>query len=343
MRKLLIVVLIVVAIGAYFHYIRGVDLWDVNLEGMTDRLYRDALQVIPEEEEVVRTGTRWEERKPMLTARSEIGAALIDGKIYVVGGLDGYGRTLRSMEIYDIETDTWSNGPSMPEARHHPAVTTDGEKLYVVGGLMGINFRPVDTAYVFDPATSRWSELGRLNDFRGGATAGYLDGRLHVTGGVDQAGPTGSTEVYDSEEGKWISAESLPVPREHLASAVHDGSWYVAAGRTRFPDGNLGALDAFGPDGAWTSLADVPTPRSGFGMAESGGGLFVFGGEGPEGTIPQVEEYDTGIGKWIPFGHLPTPRHGLAAVADGNRIYVIGGGKRAGYSVSDVNEVLIIE
>jgi hypothetical protein len=39
---------------------------------------------------------------------------------------------------------------------------------------------------------------------------------------------------------------------------------------------------------------------------------------------------------------MPTPRHGLAAISFDNKIFVIAGGSKPGLSVSDVNEVLLL-
>lgn len=334
-------IFILLLLGGYFYYVRG---WDYQAfqNSSVGRLIFEREETVSPDEPVA--GTRWQTMRPMLTSRSEIGAAIIGEKIYVVGGIDAYARTLRSMEIYDIATDTWSNGPPMPQALHHPAVTTDGEKLYVLGGLIGISFETVDTGYVFDPATSQWSEMPRLGDFRGAAMAGVLEGNVYLAGGVDLTGPTNGVLKFDTEKQSWGSIASMSAPREHLAGAVLDGKLYAIAGRTHFPDGNVDALEVYDPaTGAWLGLAPIPTPRSGFGAASVNDRIYVFGGEGPNGTIKNVEVYVPEFDSWQPFGEIPTARHGVTAVAHENRIYVLGGGKRVGYSVSNLNEVLIIE
>ena len=54
----------------------------------------------------------------------------------VLGGYNGSSR-VASVEIYDIDTDTWSYGPSMSQERSNFATCTLENKLYVMGGYTG--------------------------------------------------------------------------------------------------------------------------------------------------------------------------------------------------------------
>jgi hypothetical protein len=72
---------------------------------------------------------------------------------------------------------------------------------------------------------------------------------------------------------------------------------------------------------------------------EAGGRLYVFGGEGADGTFPLNESYDPTQDAWKSMAPMPTARHGLgSAVVDGH-IHVISGGPTPGGSFSNVNEV----
>ena len=60
---------------------------------------------------------RWSNGAPMPSERTEIAAAEVAGKIYVVGGFGGE----RELEIYDPAADRWSRGRAFPHAVHHAA------------------------------------------------------------------------------------------------------------------------------------------------------------------------------------------------------------------------------
>ncbi len=262
----------------------------------------------------------------------------------MIGGIDGYGRSLREVEIYDIALDTWFDGPLLPEAVHHPAVAADGQHIYVVGGFTGISYQPRDVFYVYDPVSNAWTEGGHMNDFRASAAGAMRDGFVTVVGGVTPSGTAKSSEWYDPNTKGWNGLNDMSVPREQLAVIGIDKRLYALGGRNGSLEKNTGAFEVYGVNGPhWETLPEMPTPRSGFAAALSGGKIWAFGGESKDGTIAPVETFDLWTQKWETFPQpLPAPRHGLAAVPYGNRIYVIGGGRRSGFSVSDMNQVLIL-
>ena len=66
----------------------------------------------------------------MPTPRTEVAAAVLAGKIYVIGGFDGLGRTVATVEVYDPASGLWAAGPDLPAPRHHIVAVTAGDALY---------------------------------------------------------------------------------------------------------------------------------------------------------------------------------------------------------------------
>ena len=110
----------------------------------------------------------WENnRKPLPRPRSHVSVAHMAGKIVVFGGEHGHdwcapgivaGVDLAQVDIYDIETDTWTQMPDLPYPRSHSESMTfamDG-KIYQVGSE--VNSTISKTTLVFDPVTNLWSE-----------------------------------------------------------------------------------------------------------------------------------------------------------------------------------------
>jgi hypothetical protein len=77
----------------------------------------------------------WSTKAPMTigpTGRYLAGAAVLDGMLYVAGGV---GARLRNpVEAYDPKTDSWILKPSMPTERYAPAAGVADDVLYVLGG-----------------------------------------------------------------------------------------------------------------------------------------------------------------------------------------------------------------
>jgi hypothetical protein len=69
----------------------------------------------------------------MPTARGGLAAAVIDGRIHVVGGAAGRG--LDAHEIYDPATDRWTAKAPLPTPRHGLGAAAVGARAYVAAGV----------------------------------------------------------------------------------------------------------------------------------------------------------------------------------------------------------------
>src|SRR5690349_13418031 len=110
----------------------------------------------------------WRPAAPLPTKRTEVAAAALDGKIYVVGGFEkpGLGNILNfaitpSVEMYDPMTDRWTPKAPMPVGLHHVGIGVADGRLYVIGGYSRSGrsvWNPVATVYTYDPARNTWTE-----------------------------------------------------------------------------------------------------------------------------------------------------------------------------------------
>lgn len=284
----------------------------------------------------------WTTRAPVPTPRSEVAAALVGGKIYVLAGIVAAGAATN--EEYDPAADRWQRRRDVPlprgsNGRDHPAAAEVGGKLYLVGGF-GADGRPLDSLLEYDPISDSWRELIPMPTARGALGAAAIDGKLYAVGGVTTRGDTGAIELFDPSAGRWQPLRPMATPRDHLGVAALGGKLYVAGGRLGNMARNVDVLEEYDPvRDAWTTRRPMPTARSGVAAAAAGGKLYVFGGERPDRTFPENEEYDPATDTWRAQPPLPTPRHGLAAVTVGDAIHTLAGGPTPGGSRSGANEV----
>jgi len=292
----------------------------------------------------------WRTLAPMPTPRSEVAVAAVGGRIYVVGGFLGNGSPSDAVEVYDPATDTWTQAPPLPEPRHHTAAAGVADIfLYIIGGF-GTSFSdPQSTVYKYDTTRQTWEERAPLPTARGGhavtadACPGLRSACLYAIGGSDEAGENvPEVEAYDDVTNTWSAAASIPTPRDHLIAQQSGAPGYIFAigGRRNVDFGrNLDANEEYDADiDSWTSRAPLPTARSGIASAFLRDRIYVFGGEGNEGTFAENEVYSAQTDTWETLAPMPTARHGLGAAVVGDTIYVIGGGPTPGLSVSGANE-----
>jgi hypothetical protein len=214
----------------------------------------------------VRTGQS-EDFAKLKTGRFWHRAVVADGKIYVLGGVNGRtsgtpdamfqapqgdllaGRRVASgssnpervsdsfemiessVEVIDLATREVSAGVPMPDARQQFACVVLDEKIYVLGGV-----RP--------------------------STRGFVN--------------TNDTQVFDLKRGKWSRGVALPAPGSFAATVVAPGVIVVAGGFDG--DRALDAVEVFNPaDKIWRILPPLHRGVSAHSLVFLGHYLFLFG------------------------------------------------------------------
>jgi N-acetylneuraminic acid mutarotase len=142
---------------------------------------------------------KWRMRAEMPTPRNHTAAAVVNGKIYVIGGRIGAAfiaasSNLNNVEAYDPVTNTWS-GPlaKMPTARSGLCVGVYENKIYVAGGEWQNAVQ--QTAYrafeAYDPATNSWEVMPPMVLARHGVAGGVIGNRFYAISGDVQSSGTG--------------------------------------------------------------------------------------------------------------------------------------------------------
>jgi N-acetylneuraminic acid mutarotase len=288
----------------------------------------------------------WSKAAPMPGARNEMRAAVVGGKIYVIGGNSQTMQDRKAVnvndagvnQVYDPASDAWRTLAPMPMGANHPGVAALDGKIYVAGGFTGPgHMGPTDRVYAYDPATDTWRALAPLSSPRGSPALAALNGKIHAISGrtVNADGALPVHEVYDPATNRWTMAAPIPTARDHVGIGVVDGKIHIYAGRRTDAIMSKVALhDVYDPaTDRWTSAPPMPAAVSSGSFAHYRGMLFYFGGECMDDdstTFDLNEAFDPRTGRWARYAPLPSGRHASAAIAAGDKIYVIGGAMGCG-------------
>lgn len=166
----------------------------------------------------------------MPTPRQSPGVAVLNGAVYVVGGIGA--RNTPVTEIYDPGTDFWSTGPALVVARDHFVLAEAGGRLVAAGGRIGNLARNLDTVEVLDPAAGAWTFGAPMPDARSGIAGAAVDGRVYVFGGEDPGQTHGDVFVYDPAGDSWSTSAPMPTPRHGLGVVAASGQIHVIGGGT---------------------------------------------------------------------------------------------------------------
>lgn len=170
----------------------------------------------------------WSQVASLPSARGGHAAAVLDGKIHVVGGGNALS-TIADHSVYDPATDTWSELAPLPRAEGSPAAVVYQDALWVIGGRSGFN--DFGDVYIYDAVHDRW-DTGPSIPARGTHGAAVIDGTIYLFGGESQANGSVLDEVLrlDPATMTWQRREPMPTPRNYARAAVLGGSVFVVGG-----------------------------------------------------------------------------------------------------------------
>lgn len=195
----------------------------------------------------------WKALAPMPTPRGAGQAVELNGKLYVIGGVQsnepgnpgapiGLGSpaetVVGTMDVYDPATNTWETAPPMPTARnHYEAVAVNG-KIYAIDGRIGTTFITksdvIDLVEVYDPAKKVWSYATRSPTARGDVTGAVYNGKAYVAGGEFQDTKRKMTfwavEAYDPATDRWTDLPHLLIARHGFAAAFVGNTLHIMGG-----------------------------------------------------------------------------------------------------------------
>ncbi|HLL24542.1 MAG TPA: kelch repeat-containing protein [Kofleriaceae bacterium] len=192
----------------------------------------------------------WTMKTPMPTGtqRGSSVTGVIDGKIYVAGGLRS--GAVVDVSMFDPTANTWTPQQMLPMPRDHACGAAIAGKLYVAGGRQTNITSTSATVFEFAPGAG-WTERAAMPTGRGGTACGVVASRLVVVGGEGNlAAPSGvfsEVEAYDAATNTWASLAPMPNPRHGMGAAVIEGRLYVPGGADRQAFGAVTTHDVLVP------------------------------------------------------------------------------------------------
>ncbi|MBA3883163.1 MAG: hypothetical protein H0X73_10710 [Chthoniobacterales bacterium] len=235
------------------------------------------------------------------------GAEVIDGKLYLFGGLGG--GSAGQVQIYDPTTNSWTLGAAAPYAAGSVSTALIGGKVYMAGGIVGN--ATVATAAVYNLITDTWESIAPMPAGRNHTAAGTEGQKFYIFGGRTGGNvvSTGyqSVQIYDPVLNTWqwsgqAGSDIPPLPQRRGGmgkAAFYENEFYVMGGET-------------------TSS----------GTGQVAGNVYN-----------RVDVYNPVAKTWRLETPMPTARHGIFPVVGNGKIFVAGGGVQAAHSSSRVFEV----
>lgn len=264
----------------------------------------------------------------------------------VGGQILNAGTAVRTMEIYDPSSNTWSFGGSLPSGteRIRNAGWMDASGTFWAGGGIKLStgtnlsdfYKYVSGAWVAvtsAPATFGWNSLP--------AMASLIDstGRFYFLN--DPGGSSGALQRYTPSTDAWSTLTSCPAGAPTTYAMGADQIYALVSASTT---GLLRRWDI--ASGAWSTLASLPTPGAGAIVYHPTlNALFAFSSlrlvAGSFVTDSNIYKYDIAADTWSTTGDaLSAFRITTPPVFDGAGYYILQGSSTNNLAVNVVEYFL---
>lgn len=258
-------------------------------------------------------GISWYSTNHLLTARSGHGSVYLNGKVYVLGGLNGTG-ILSSLEVIDLG---YQQKASLPVATKDYGTAELNGKIFVMGGITQVNGSESHTksVYMYDPSTDKWTRMADLpvylSDFLG--VSAY--GKIYIFGGSTLNGDSNAIYEYNPANNNWAIKQST-IYTKYSKPALFNGKIYIAGGYINYDINKVVQYDPL--TDTLITKNDLPTGMFDTYLSVIANKLYLF-----QRYSSDVLEYDTLSDKWTSVA-VSGEKYGNLMATVGDNIYTLG-------------------
>ncbi len=170
----------------------------------------------------------WHTATPLPRPRGGLAAAVLDGRIHVIGGGNSQS-TIADHSVYDPRTDRWSELAPLPRPLGSPAAVVHEGALYSIGGRSGLD--DFGNVWRYVAGDDLWVSAPPL-PARGTHGAVSACGTIYVFGGESQPRQAVLADVLrlDAAHADWRELEPMPTPRNFARAVLFRGAVLVVGG-----------------------------------------------------------------------------------------------------------------
>ena len=154
---------------------------------------------------------QWTTAAPIPTPRDHFTSAVVNGKIYLMGGEIGHDALHEQQsetDVYDPTTDSWTRLADMPVPKSHDESGTFivNGKIVLAGGQVD-DFQSTNNISEYDPATNQWYILAPLPNTLAGTIAQKIGSKFYVISGYDGRSGIATMQTF---VGNWAGTTTPP-------------------------------------------------------------------------------------------------------------------------------------
>ncbi|MFB5763846.1 Kelch repeat-containing protein [Paenibacillus medicaginis] len=242
------------------------------------------------------TENRWGKKTNMPTARAAATAAVVNGKIYVIGGYNTINNQLvrtNVVEMYDPKTDTWEKKAPLHIERSWAGSTVSNGLIYVFGGGQN-NDTALKSVEVYDPTLDQWTEKNSMPFASNGIGVTSFGGKIYIAGGTTKPynTPIYIKEFWEYDPATDVYSKKPDMLTERTAFSIlaNNDKLYFIGSVT--PNGGSSPIEIYDVrTETWSKLVDLTSWRFQSSAVMINNEIFIIGGTNGSTVLNKVEKY----------------------------------------------------
>ncbi len=269
--------------------------------------------------------------------RNQMGATSIGNRGYFVGGMTPSGKESTAIDIYDADSNMWSDNLKLTEGRSSPGTTSIGNKLIVAGGFNSQNLvqpnpnagtNSLDSIEIFNIGSENPKKILHLSIPRAQLAIASSRNKAFIIGGFPcfygsnpNCEASNTIDILDVTNEKLTTIE-MPERRGGHVAYYQNEKLYIAGGGSRKGiSTTLDIYDMSKPEPVWKSISMAP-PGTGATINGIGPYIIIAGGTSNPNLI---QIFDESSGRFRETKVLKEGRYNLSSSVLGKVIFFIGG------------------
>ncbi len=267
----------------------------------------------------IRTGGGWVTKTSMLAARAAGATAVVNRKIYCIGGSTGV--TVKTNDEYDPILDTWSNKADMTTARYGCVAAVYNSVIYVFGAASG---GVKNEAYT--PASNTWASKLDMTTGGGSCSAGTVGTKIYVIGGENGAGMNTNRE-YDPVGNTWDDTKTVQTTgRAYCFFATYNDKIYTIAGNKGVGLAAANEHEVYTPaTNSWANKTVYPASVGNAHPAAVIGNNIICSGGNDGAVIATTRIYSVTNNSWSSGTAMTAEKSSAFCGTYNNSVYLMGG------------------
>ena len=192
------------------------------------------------------TTNKWSNLPKVPRPMTHVGTVVDDRRFILAGGNSADDRNYRIEAIdnvyaFDVDTNKWSNLPSLPSARAGGGLALVDRTLHYFGGVnIARQEQPTHWTLNLEDLGAGWQDAGTFPYNRTHFSTTSIGDQVYVIGGLIGINKDSKDFAdgyrYDTKTGTWTQIADLPKPLSHTtdASIVHDGKIWLFGGEIAY-------------------------------------------------------------------------------------------------------------